>query len=148
MASSTIRYAPAEVVLTIGGVRIMDFAPDSFITVTPVSDIAQHDAGASGTVAISFSSDKRATLSLSLMQGSKGNEAVSKLAEKQLALGSGGGVAKNLAVVVKNTLDGSIVTGDALITKMAAQGYGAKSGTRDWELILPQGLGTMKERAA
>jgi len=148
MSATTIRYSAADVVLTLSGTRIMDYAPDSFVTNTPVSDIAQHDAGASGTVAISFSSDKRSILAISLMEGSVGNQAVSKLAEKQLALGSGGGVPRNIAVVLKNTLDGSIVKGDAIITKMAPQGYGAKSGTRDWELVLPQGLANYKERAA
>ena len=147
MSAPTITYSPAAVVVTIGGQRIQGFAPDSQVTVTPASDIATTAVGADGTVAVSASSDARATLAIALMQGSTGNTAMSKLAQKQRAQGTTGTFSK-VAVTIFNSIDKSTISGDGYFTKLAPQGYGKEAGTRAWELELPQGLQNYAEKSA
>mgnify|MGYP000989411811 CR=1 FL=1 len=147
MAAPTITYSPAAVVLTIAGVRIQGFAPDSQITVSPSSDIATTAVGADGTVAVSASSDARMTLAVSLMQGSTGNQKMSELAQKQRNQGAKDAFSK-VAVTVYDSITKSTVSGDAYFTKFAPQAYGKEAGTRAWELVLPQGLQNYAEKAA
>ena len=148
MAATTIKYAPGAIVWTVNGRRIQDFGPDSFLKFAPASDgIASLTVGASGTAAVSSSSNQSGTLTATLMEGSKDNAYLSKLARTQQRQGRTGAF-DNVTISVYNSIDKSTVSGDGYFSKLPDQAYGKENGTRDWELIMPQGLQNYAENAA
>ena len=148
MAANTIKYAPGAIVWTVNGRRIMGFAPDSFLKFAPSSNgILTMTVGASGTAAVSSSSDQSGVLTASLMEGSSDNAFLSTLARVQQRQGLSGDF-DNVKISVYNSIDKSTVSGDGYFSKLPDQAYGKENGTRDWEIVMPYGLKNYAEKSA
>jgi hypothetical protein len=73
-------YDPAKVELVVAGVPISGFASGTFISMARAADAWSKVVGASGEVIRSKSNDRSGTLTLTLLQSSLSNDALSELA--------------------------------------------------------------------
>lgn len=81
-------YSSRDVNASWGPIQLSGFAKDSFITITPNSDITDEEIGADGQLQVSLLPDRSCIVSAALMQNSPANVALSALYNDQIK-GSG-----------------------------------------------------------
>lgn len=126
-------YDPREIVLSIAGILISSgFAEDSMVKVTQTSKRFESVASVDGEVTRVKLHDRRATVTVSLMQSSDGCDALSALLNRDTNSPNGAGVgAFELKDLNGNTeLKGS----HAWVTGLPETEFGKKVGSRQWEI--------------
>jgi hypothetical protein len=70
------QYDPKSVILTLGGVTPVDYAPDTMITISKDEDRVMPSVGVKGEVALARNRNELGTLTLALKQTSPTNESL------------------------------------------------------------------------
>src|SRR6266850_1641762 len=92
MAFRSAFYDPDQVVILAAGVRIQGFADGEFVTVEQMSDGFSSVVGTDGQVARSKSNDRRAKVTIKLLQTSTSNDVLSAIHRQDLNAVNGAGV--------------------------------------------------------
>lgn len=122
-------YAPNQVKIVMGALPISGLAEDTFVTVAEIGEGIASVVGVDGEVARSMSRDSRLRITLTLMQTSASNAALTALHQADRAT-DGNGVVPISVTDLRGT---SLHASDAAwIVKMPDAGYGAKVGSREW----------------
>ena len=82
MSESVVRsYSPDKILNLVNGVPTTGFGEDTFITITPATDLSSVRVGADGEIARSRSSNKVCTIEVTLLQTSLSNDYFSSIVE-------------------------------------------------------------------
>lgn len=146
--ANTNQYNPSAIILKVDGTTVTDFAADSFVVFTPDQSIGGAYYGADGGATVFASSVAGGKLKMSLRQNSQGAAAMSKLATKQFALGRSGKAVTLLDVSLYDSISKSTLRGPAIFSDMPEKGFGKEPGTRDFTMVMPQGLANDTELAS
>ncbi|WP_454674822.1 phage structural protein [Achromobacter pestifer] len=122
-------YAPNQVKIVMGALPISGLAEDAFVTVAEIGEGIASIVGADGEVARSMSRDTRLRITLTLMQTSASNAALSALHQADRATDGNGAVPISVTDLRGSSLHAS---DSAWIVKTPDAGYGAKVGSRAW----------------
>ncbi len=122
-------YDPKLVVITVGAAIITGLAEDTFVSVEEIGDGVQSVSGADGEVARSLSADRRARITLTLLQTSISNVALSELLQIDRASGGNGVFAVSVADLRGSTL---LTSSEAWVVKAPTTEFGATVGSREW----------------
>lgn len=123
-------YSPQNVTVTVNGFPLTGFAPDSFVTVTQDSTDGAAVRGADGLIA--YAIDKalpQATMNVSLMQTSAGNDIMSQL----LALQKASGQSLIAALVVTGSTE-SVTWSSCVIEKAPDISLSQSIESREWTI--------------
>ncbi len=125
-------YDPDQVVILAAGARIQGFADGEYITVEQVSDGFQDVVGTDGEVARSKSNDRRATVTIKLLQTSPSNDVLSAIHRADLDAPNGAGVFAFQMMDLQGT---SIVHGaKAWIVKFPDTSMDRTAKSREWQI--------------
>ncbi|MDX3986243.1 MAG: DUF3277 family protein [Achromobacter sp.] len=124
-------YAPNQVKIVMGALPISGLAEDTFVTVTEIGEGIASVVGVDGEVARSMSRDSRLRITLTLMQTSASNAALTALHQADRATEGNGAVPISVTDLRGTSLHAS---DSAWIVKMPEAGYGAKVGSREWTI--------------
>ncbi len=124
-------YAPNQVKIVMGALPISGLAEDTFVTVTEIGEGIASFVGVDGEVARSMSRDSRLRITLTLMQTSASNAALTALHQADRATEGNGAVPVSVTDLRGTSLHAS---DSAWIVKMPDAGYGAKVGSREWTI--------------
>lgn len=124
-------YDSSQVIITCGPHIITGYAEDSFVAVEEMGDGTTSVVGANGEKARSMGQNRSLQITLTLLQTSKSNDALSALVDFDRA--SHGQGAFPLAIT---DLTGRTLIGDASswIPKKANSEFGATAGSREWTI--------------
>lgn len=123
-------YDPGQVIVSFAGVVLQGFAPDTFVTVERDEDGWMKTAGADGEVCRTRNRNRMGRVTVTLLQSSQSNDALSALAilDELSAGGSGPLLIRDLngttLVAVQN----------AWIAKFANAEFGKELGNREWPI--------------
>jgi len=126
-------YNGDEVFILYGAIPIISGrADDEFCTIEQESDDAVDVVGTDGEVAVSRTNDKRATITVKLLQTSKENDLLS--AVRNLFVSAPGGVGGFWPIVVADLRNGrSLYMGaNSWINKPPSVSFGRSATMRDW----------------
>jgi hypothetical protein len=128
--ASTYEYDSDQIAVTLGGILIGGSADGSFLKIEMETDDFSDVAGTDGTVVRSKTLDGRATVTISLLQSSVTNNALSALRAISLATANGAGVVPFLM----KDLNGTTLCGaaHAWIQKAPDQEFDRGAKSRDW----------------
>ena len=132
MPSTEVRtYNPDRVVVIVGGVPMQGFGEDAFVEIAPMTDIVTSKAGADGEVARSISSDRRHTVSITLLQTSPSNDVLSGLAKAdQLTCGGA-----TFPMMVQDLCGRTMfMAASAWISQLPTQTFGREANERVWTI--------------
>lgn len=122
-------YAPNQVKIVMGALPISGVAEDSFVSVAEIGEGISSIAGADGEVARSMSRDSRLRITVTLLQTSRSNAALTALHQADKTT-DGNGV---VPVAITDLRGTSLHASDsAWIVKTPDAAYGAKVGNREW----------------
>ncbi len=134
MAFQTKVYNPDEITIVMGPVLITDgFADGEFLRIESAAPLAQSVVGASGEVAVSRSNDRRATVTIILLQTAAANLGLSVLANLfKLSPNSAGAIVPFLA---KDQNGISLYTAqNAWVMQEPAAGFDRTAQSREWQI--------------
>ena len=124
-------YAPNQVKIVMGALPLTGLAEDTFVTVAEIGEGISSVAGVDGEVARSMSRDSRLRITVTLMQTSASNAALTALHQADKSTDGNGAV----PVAITDLRGTSLHASDsAWIVKTPDAGYGAKVGTREWTI--------------
>lgn len=125
-------YDADEVSLSLNGIPLSGYADGAFCRIAMESDAFSDIAGTDGEVARSKSNDKRATITIMLLQTSKSNDVLSALAILDQNAPGGAGV----GVFLLRDRQGTTLhlAPSAWISKLPDSEFGREAGTREWTL--------------
>ena len=128
-------YNSNETGLSVGGFQIdSGYGPDEFCSIEPNEDDFDYEVGTDGEVSLNKNLDNTAIATVTLMQTSDGNAAMTALYQAKLL---GNGATGVVPFVMIDTINGeSIVSTEAVILRAPTAGFGKKAGTREWRLLL------------
>lgn len=134
MANLLGSYSPNDVIVTVGGVPVSGYAPDTFVSVEYNTDAATLVEGADGSPAMAFKRGQRGgSITLTLLQTSLSNNYLSALLFSQK---NGANSATTFAISVRNAQGGEMHTiSRGAIGKEPVAGNGPEVGTREWRFI-------------
>lgn len=128
MPPRTKEYSAASVTVTFKGVAITGFGPDTFVTAERNEDAFTLAVGADGESVRAKSSNKSGIVTLTLMQSSVGNDALSAAAKLDELSGDGVG-----SLFVKDLNGTTLVSSQAAyVRKVANAEFARESSTREW----------------
>lgn len=127
------QYDPKQVVISIAGLLVASgFAEDSMVKVAFTTPRFETKVGVDGEVTRSRMYDRRATVTVSLMQSSQGNDVLSTLLNRDTRGANGAGVG---AFLLKDLNGTTLLSGAAAWVKgMPETEFGKSVGTRAWEI--------------
>lgn len=122
-------YDPANVVVTWGSLTLSGFAPETFANVERAEDAVVTTVGADGFGCHTINRNRSGTVTVTLMQSSLTNSALSRLANLDEQTGD-----VSYPLVVKDIRsDATLCVAHASkIKKMPASSFGKELGTREW----------------
>lgn len=122
-------YDPASVIVTWGSLTLSGFAPDTFANVERAEDAVVTTVGADGFGCHVINRNRSGTVTVTLMQSSLTNSALSRLANLDEQTGD-----VSYPLVVKDIRsDATLCVAHASkIKKMPASSFGKELGTREW----------------
>ena len=122
-------YDPASVIVTWGSLTLSGFAPDTFANVERAEDAVVTTVGADGFGCHTINRNRSGTVTVTLMQSSLTNSALSRLANLDEQTGD-----VSYPLVVKDIRsDATLCVAHASkIKKMPASSFGKELGTREW----------------
>jgi len=121
-------YSPSEIVMTVNGVAMGNFADGTFITVARDEQSFTKVTGADGTVSRSKSNNRSGTVTLSLQQTSPSNEVLSALLAQDELDNSG-----VVPVLIKdNSGTSRFFSGTGWIQGMPSVEYAKEIANREW----------------
>ncbi len=123
-------YAPDEVLITVGGVQITGFSPDSIVKHEPDVDAVTKRVGADGRVTRTISANKSGRVTLTLAQSSPSNTFLHALLKADRA-GKAGTVTYFMSDNNGSTIYAS---GYAWIVKEPENAHGSEAGDIEWML--------------
>jgi len=133
MANATKVYDADQVKLTIGGFAIESgFADGEFLRIEQESEDFTDVAGTDGEVTRSKTNDRRATITVLLMQTSSGNQALSTLSNLDREAANGVGITP-LLIADKNG-DTLFTASSAWIQKPPDVSFDREATAREWEI--------------
>ena len=127
-------YNPDEVSLIVGPVLIASgFADGEFIRIEQESDDSEDVAGTDGEVAVSRTNDRRATITILLLQTADANQGLSVLSNLyRTAPGSVGGI---VPAFVKDQNGASVYAAEnAWVMRPPDASYDRTATTREWQI--------------
>lgn len=125
-------YDPNEISVSLAGVPLSGFADGEFISIAMESDAFSDVVGTDGEVSRSKSNDRRATITISLMQTSPSNDRLSALHNLDLAANNGAGVG---AFLVRDRNGTSVFEADECwIMKAPDVSFDRTATSREWTL--------------
>lgn len=125
-------YDPTQVTVSFAGIVAEGYADGEFVRIERDSDDFGDVVGTDGTVSRARTSDKRATVTIILMQTSPTNALFSALAQADEDTPGGAGVAP---LVIRDRLGTSIHRGaKAWIAKRPDVAYARIPGAREWKI--------------
>lgn len=126
-------YDPNEVSILVCGIPIEGgFADGSFVEIAYTSDAFVTVVGADGDVTRSKTNDKRATITITLMQSSNSNQLLSALANLDQRAGNGAGVGP---LLIKDNQGLSLYSGEhSWIAKQPDAVFDKTAGPRAWKI--------------
>ncbi len=127
-------YNGDEVIVVFGPVLIQSGrGPEEFVRIESESNITEDDVGVDGEVVVSRSQDKRATITITLMQTAAANAELSVIANTLRNAPSG--IGGFHPVLIKDLNGVSLHTAiNGWIQKEPDVAYAKAPGTREWEL--------------
>lgn len=126
----TKEYSGAAVTITFKGVSLSGFGPETFVVAERNADAYEMAVGADGEPVRAKSSDKSGFVTITLMQSSAGNDALSTALLLDELTGDGVG-----ALLVKDLNGTTVINAQAAWgRKMANAEFGRTAGTREWIL--------------
>lgn len=121
-------YSPKRVSVSFRGVLLTGFAPDTFITAERNEDAFTLEVGSDGEASRTASANQSGTVTLTLMQTSASNDALSAAALQDETNQSGTG-----ALMIKDASGRTVVlAAEAWIRRRAAAEFGSEQSTREW----------------
>jgi hypothetical protein len=134
MAFGAKFYDPDQVVIYFAGVLVQGFADGEFITTEQLADAFTDVVGSDGEVARSKSNDRRATVTIKLLQSSASNALLSAVHKSDLNTPNGAGVGTFL---MQDLQGGTIVKSDqAWIVKYPDGSMDRSAKSREWQIRL------------
>lgn len=134
MAGIAKEYDPDQVVVYFAGKRIQGFADGEFITVEQMSPGFTSVSGSDGEVARSKSNDRRAKVTVKLLQTSDSNDDLSEVHQTDLDAPNGAGVGTFLMQDLQGT---TLVHADqAWITQFPDGSNDRTAKSREWVIEL------------
>lgn len=127
-------YNPKNVTLNIGGVFISGFSEGDFITAAPEADLYTNLVGADGLTTRTTNLNRNWTMSVSLMQSSLSNAALTGFVELGKRLDFARDIVK--VVLIDGNGDTALSAPQAWFTRWPDVTYGADLGSREWSLYL------------
>jgi structural protein KPP10_ORF10 len=125
-------YDADQVTVSINGIPISGYADGEFLSIEPEADNFSDVVGSDGEVARSKTNDRRATVTLTLLQTSASNALLSALANLDKAAPGGLGVG---ALLVRDRQGTAIFSAaECWISKEPTRGFGREAGPREWTL--------------
>lgn len=125
-------YDPDQVTVTIAGILIGGFADGQFIQIEKDTQDFQDVVGTDGEVVRSKSNDKRATVTISLIQTSASNQLLSALLAADKASANGAGVGP---LLIRDRSGTSLFTAEnAWISKSPSVTFDRTATSREWEI--------------
>lgn len=122
-------YSPDKINITVGAHHVTGYADGTFVEIEPQGDGVTSVAGADGEVARAMSLDPRHQVTLTLMQTSASNTALSLLADADRVSGGDGAFPITVTDLRGQTLFG----GTGWVTKKATAGFAdTVDQTREW----------------
>ena len=123
-------YASDRVMVIVGGIPMTGLAPDTFVSIAPMSDMVTSQVGADGEVARSRNADRRVTIEITLLGSSVSNDALSGMVAADELSGSA------MFPVTVQDLRGTTMFGapQSWIRRVPDVGFGGEVGTRTWTL--------------
>ena len=132
MPSTEVRtYNPDRVTVIVGGAPMQGFGEDTFVEIAPLADIVTSKAGADGEVARSIGTDRRHTVTITLMQTSPSNDVLSGLAKAdQLTCGGAA-----FPILVQDLCGRTMfMAASAWVSQMPTQTFGREVNERQWQI--------------
>ncbi len=129
MATKT--YDSSRVIITVGPHIITGYAEDSFVTVEEMGDGITSVVGANGEKARSMSQNRSLTITLSLLQTSKSNDALSSLHDFDRASGGRGTFPLQITDLTGRTM---ISDASSWIVKKPNSEFGPTVNGREWTI--------------
>ncbi len=124
-------YDSASVVVTFDGLLLTGFAPGSRVAIK-FPDAFTRQVGSDGEVTRSRSNDNTCEVTLTLMQSSASNDALSAVHNLDRATPFGAGIGP---LTIKDLTGTSLFTAaQAWLTKFADSEYAQEVGSREWTL--------------
>lgn|SRR5574342_436700 len=130
MAQRFAVYDADEVTVSFSGIPLSGYADGAFCRIVMESDAFTDVSGTDGEVARSKTNDRRATISIMLLQTSKSNDVLSGLAllDEKAAGGKGVGV-----FMLRDRQGTTLHLGpETWISKRPDSEFGREAGTREW----------------
>jgi hypothetical protein len=126
-------YDPNEVSIVVCGIPITGgFAEDTFIEISQDSNDFDDVVGADGDVTRSKTNDRRATITLTLMQSSEANALLSALSNIDRKQSNGAGVGP---LMIKDNQGTALFAGEkSWIAKPPDAAFAKKAGPRAWTI--------------
>lgn len=124
-------YDPKAVTVVVGGIPLSGFADDTFVEIEALADDVTSKSGADGEVGRALNSDSRHSVTITLMQTSKGNLTLTTL--RALDRGTSGGAVFPVQVTDLSGLS-LFMAAEAWIAKAPTQTYGIEVGDREWTI--------------
>lgn len=134
MAFTVTDYDPKNIVVIVNGQRIDGFADGSFVSIERNEDSWSYAVGADGSCARARSRNISGTLTLTLMQTSKGNEILEALMIADDTTSQG----QFSWAVADEKYTGLVSSGAAWIQKPATIEYGKEMNDRVWTITCAQ----------
>jgi len=127
-------FSPNDISVIVNGIPLDGFADGTFVNVAYNSDAATMVEGADGSPAIAFKRGARgATITLTCLQTSLGNNVLNGFLQAQKFAGSG---AATVSVTIRNNQGGELVSMPrGVFMKEPDVSYAAEIGNREWTII-------------
>lgn len=125
-------YAPQDIAITVGGLVIEGYAPDSFISIEQVEDTFSMAQGADGYATRARTSNRNATATITLLASSPSNDVLTAAYNKDVKAG----VAVSFQLV---DLNGTTLVraAKAWVRRLPTVEFGSGAdNTREWALDL------------
>lgn len=123
-------YNSNNISISFAGIDFSEFADGNFLEIAYDSDQFTSVVGTDGTVSRSKTNDKRATITIRLMQTSPTNDVLSALANVDLLTDGGSGVGAFLVTDSQGTT--LLSSANCWISKFADINYGREAQERAW----------------
>lgn len=135
--SAVKEYAAQEVVVYFGGVQVTGFADGDFVEIEQMSPAYDTAVGSDGETVFNKSSDRRVKVTITVLQTSLANAALSTILGNDVASVNGLGIGTCL---IQDLNGNSVAKGSkARIMSYPKSVYGNKAGPRAWEIVIADG---------
>lgn len=123
-------YDPVEILVSVGGVSISGFAPDTFVSATRDNPVFSKVVGADGEVCRVRSRSKTGTIKLTLLSTSVSNDVLTAFVLVDEATGAG-----VIPILIKDNLGTTtMLGGEGWVEGYADVAFGKEGGTREWSI--------------